>query len=464
MTGEVQLAAAPVAEQQRAERFARALPFRVAADDELRRLRRLDLEPRVGALAGLIRAVLALGDDAFEAAGERGSVELLCIVGRVHQLQMRCGQQALRQIATPIDVRRTAQVDAREMQQVEAQHHDRRFALRGCDLRWRLQLAPVLQMVERRTPRRSVERDDLAVEDHGIDRLGRQVGDELRKRDGQIDASPRLQANGAVLDESDHAIAVDLRLVQPLRVGGRRLVALGEHRVELLRHGFARPGRAQHRGVETLYARARRKLVERSPGQHGTTAREDVAAAAAHEAILVLEEQPLLVGRRSHQCERSFQLLAAQEEVQLAFGQLGADPLLRLLAIAERVAMVLVRRIHAAIPDDDIAGAVLLRGNHALERAVVERMVLDLDREALVAVLQRRPLRHRPGLEHAVELEAEVVMQAARRVLLDHEQQRPAPIGGQLRCRLGCARERPLLGVAFQGTFHAPILACQARA
>ena len=189
--------------------------------------------------------------------------------------------------------------------------------------------------VERWTPRRSIERDDFAVEDHGIDRLSRQVGNELRKRDGEIDASPRLQANDAVLHESDHAIAVDLRLVQPLRVGGRRLVALREHGVELLRQGLARSRRTQHRGVETLYARPRSELVERSPGQHGTTAREDVAAAAAHEAIFVLEEQPLLVGRRSHQCERSFQLLAAQEEVQLACGQLGADALLRLLAIAE---------------------------------------------------------------------------------------------------------------------------------
>ena len=43
--------------------------------------------------------------------------------------------------------------------------------------------APVLQRVERR-PAVGVERDDLAVEDHRVDGLGLQVGDDFGKGDG----------------------------------------------------------------------------------------------------------------------------------------------------------------------------------------------------------------------------------------------------------------------------------------
>ena len=48
-------------------------------------------------------------------------------------------------------------------------------------------------------------------------------------------------------------------------------------------------------------------------------------------------------------------------------------------------------------------------------------MILDLDREALVVRIERRPARHRPGLEDAVELEPQIVMQPRGGVLLDHE-------------------------------------------
>ena len=51
-------------------------------------------------------------------------------------------------------------------------------------------------------------------------------------------------------------------------------------------------------------------------------------------------------------------------------------------------------------------------------------MILDLDRHALVAGIERGTLGHRPGLQHPIELEAKVVVQSSRRVLLHHEQQR----------------------------------------
>ena len=133
--------------------------------------------------------------------------------------------------------------------------------------------------------------------------------------------------------------------------------------------------------------------------------------------------------------------------------ELGAHALLGFLAIAERVLLPFVGRVHAAVPDDDVAGAVFLLRNHAFERGVVERMVLGFDGEALLAQLVGRTLRHGPRLEHAIELEPEIVVQAAGGVLLDDEQQRPGA-RHHLGFRLGRARERPLGGVGVERSGH----------
>src|SRR5882757_4190857 len=75
----------------------------------------------------------------------------------------------------------------------------------------------------------------------------------------------------------------------------------------------------------------------------------------------------------------------------------------------------------AAVPELHGAAAILIFRNRAFEIAVVERMILDLDRQPLVVRIERGAARHRPGLEDAVEFEPEIVMQPGRIVLLDHE-------------------------------------------
>ena len=77
------------------------------------------------------------------------------------------------------------------------------------------------------------------------------------------------------------------------------------------------------------------------------------------------------------------------------------------------------------VPDDDLAAAVLATRNDAFERGVVERVVLGHDRKAAFAVRVGRPVRDRPRLQHAVGLEAEVVVQSPRGVLLNDERERP---------------------------------------
>ena len=50
-------------------------------------------------------------------------------------------------------------------------------------------------------------------------------------------------------------------------------------------------------------------------------------------------------------------------------------------------------------------------------------MVFDLDSEALVGGVERRPFGYGPGLEDPIEFKAQIVMQARRIVPLDDEAQ-----------------------------------------
>ncbi len=68
----LQLIFVPEAEQQCAQRAALAFAGGEAADDELVRREGFELQPMRRATAGLISAVLALGDGAFKSRGERG--------------------------------------------------------------------------------------------------------------------------------------------------------------------------------------------------------------------------------------------------------------------------------------------------------------------------------------------------------------------------------------------------------
>src|SRR5712692_7843569 len=110
----------PVADQQCPEWRTRGLAFRVTPDHEVGAVGRLDLYPRRGAPSGLVFAVLSLADDALQAARERRFVQGDTILRRMHELHQRRRQQALSEVASPIAVRRFAQIDARKMQQIEA--------------------------------------------------------------------------------------------------------------------------------------------------------------------------------------------------------------------------------------------------------------------------------------------------------------------------------------------------------
>src|SRR2546428_4418108 len=112
---EDELPLVPVPDENSAQRRARSLSPRVAADDEVRASGRLDLQPQRRAPARLVAAVLALADDTLEAALKRRLAQSDAVLRRVHQLHARRRQEALRETAPPVAVRRLTQIDAGEI-------------------------------------------------------------------------------------------------------------------------------------------------------------------------------------------------------------------------------------------------------------------------------------------------------------------------------------------------------------
>lgn len=135
--------------------------------------------------------------------------------------------------------------------------------------------------------------------------------------------------------------------------------------------------------------------------------------------VMMLDQQPvgsfsaIAIVAHPHQDETAMQPLAMKRELEVALLQ---GLFWRLAAFRLPV---------AAIPQHHRATAILTLWNRAFEVAIVERVILDLDHETLVVRIERWPLSHRPGFEHPVELEPQIIMEPCGVVLLDHE---PPPV------------------------------------
>ena len=132
------------------------------------------------------------------------------------------------------------------------------------------------------------------------------------------------------------------------------------------------------------------------------------------------------------------------------------------------VSFLLDEVVGPAVPDLDRAGAVVPLRDLTLEGRVLERVVFDVHGEVLGARVHRHAFRHGPAREHALALEAKVVVKPAGIVPLDDEDRpfrAPAPLaaGERLRCRLRIAlgavvTELRLLLHRFSSTFpQAPV-------
>jgi hypothetical protein len=123
------------------------------------------------------------------------------------------------------------------------------------------------------------------------------------------------------------------------------------------------------------------------------------------EPVVAFSAQPVVL--HAHQHPATPQLLTRCRELELALAQ-GRIHILCFLGHPE-----------APIPQHYGAAAIFPLGDRAFEVAVVERMVLHLDRQSLVARIKRGSLGHSPGLEDTVVLEPEVIVQAGGGMLLD---------------------------------------------
>ena len=247
-----------------------------------------------------------------------------------------------------------------------------------------------------------------------------------------------------LVDVCEHAIAVELRLPHPLGAIERRVARFGEHRGERRGHRLELAGGSELRRGHAIDGEEF-ELPDRLARENRVVLRGDVDGHG--EAVLVLQQKPLLLVLGAHQCERTFQLLAAQLDAQLAFLHALPDLALRPRAVVEPRRSPFVGRIDAAVPDDHFAGAVLAGWNHAFERAVVVGVILHMHGQALFVAIERRPLGHRPGEEDAVAFEPEIVVKSCGGMLLDDEQQRPAARRWHGGRRLGRGREGPLGGI-----------------
>src|SRR5439155_6480401 len=91
--------------------------------------------------------------------------------------------------------------------------------------------------------------------------------------------------------------------------------------------------------------------------------------------------------------------------------------------------------------------------------AMVGRVVCGSHREALLRSAGRRPFRNCPWHQYAVTLQAQVVVQAGSRMLLNDEHERPTPPLDWHGSRLRCSFESALGGVFAELVFdHGEIL------
>src|SRR5579864_2145784 len=113
---------------------------------------------------------------------------------------MRRWQQALSEIAMARQVGGAAQIEPGKVQKIETNEYHRAVAARGRDLGAALELSAVLQRVERGVAG-GIERHDLTVQDHLIDRLGCELFRELGEQWREVQATARLQPHLLALHE-----------------------------------------------------------------------------------------------------------------------------------------------------------------------------------------------------------------------------------------------------------------------
>ena len=358
---------------ERAELGAGALRLGVAADHEFLTAVALDLDP-VRRAAARVAALKALRDDPLEPhLGRRGEKLLAVLQNMVRALHGRERRHDAGEKLLPIHQREAAQVVGLEPEAVEEDAADRHLDHRRLDIAGAREVHPGLEPLEAGTAG-LILGDDLAVEHearHGERAQPvRDLGIALR----DLLAAPPDEPDLVVLARSQHPHSVVLDLEAPIRPRGWTLGERGQRERNLPREKLplrrADRAHAFPQGRESAGHVAH--LLDRQARDHGLGIALN-RFLLGRGGVRLLEEQPLLL-LLPHANERPATAQLEPEQLQL---QLPA------LVLLERI-LRLERPEPAAIPHDDRAGSVVSGRDHSLEVPVLERMVLDVNCQALL--------------------------------------------------------------------------------
>ena len=234
----LQLSIVVVAQEQRAKGVrAGSRPGRIATHDKLLRQGRLHLEPRVAAGAGVVDAAPSFGhhplQTQLDGRLEKALPVSLHVLDRLDGLarHKHASQQPL-----PLQQGHSVQAGAVQVEEIEG-------VVPGLDLDIRRDgAAPLrepgagLEEPEVWQPG-LIERHHLPVQHQLIFRLAPQLGHDPGKTARNIDAGPAAQRYVASFDERQSAMAVQLRLEEPVPVGEWLIHQPRQHRLHLGREG-----------------------------------------------------------------------------------------------------------------------------------------------------------------------------------------------------------------------------------
>ena len=394
-----------------------ALGIGVAADHELLATLALDLEPRARA-SRYVGARRPLGQDAFEPGlrggleeGRSGCLYVVAVAGDSER-----GEHPL-EATLSCRERHPPEVVSLESQAVEEHGLDRHRGHRARHIGRAGEAHASLEPLEARDAA-GVERDDLTIDQEVIEGERAERGDYFRIASRHDLLAPSEERHRVTPALRQHAHPVVLDLEEPVRAL-RRPVGRGREHERLLPGGHGPDRRLQ--GAElgadrVAHGACVTHLLEREPGPdrarvalRGLRPRDRLAGLPDQEPLLVLAAHP-------GESPAAAQLVPTEFHLEKPALELGQEIL------------GLRRAIASVVPHDNGAGAVVVLRDHALEVGVLERVVLDVDGQALDLRPERRPLGDRPALEHPGHFQAKVVVQAPGGVLLDDEQMaRPRP-------------------------------------
>src|SRR6202171_1830456 len=339
-----------------------ALAVEPARDHELLAHAVLDLLPDAAALARLVRRVEPLGHDALEPrlAARLEHLRPASLFER-RRLPRRAFQLQRLELLPPVDVGLFQQRVPVLPHDVEQHVGDRDLFHLAADLRLGGEAHALLDLLEARAALLT-QRHDLAVQDY-LHRSQRPAhGVHLGVSRCDVFPAAAQQSNRAAIDVGLGPDSVPFELESPRLV--RRwwfLHELGVHPLDALGHRLALG------------------IIWR-------------VHAVDHPVLAVGPKQDV----------STLELFAVEDDHDFAVG-----PVLDVVS--------------AAVPDQNLARAVVAGRDVAMKVDVVERVVLHVDREVIGLRVHGNALRDRPGDEHAIVLEPEVPVQPPRVVLLDDE-------------------------------------------